>query len=226
MLKNKNKVGEEKVKPAKIGKDLDFASSEAYNLLRTNLSFSLPDKVGGKLIGITSPCPRDGKSTTSLNLAYSEAEAGHKVLLIDGDMRCPSLAKTLDLESAPGLSNLLVDCKEEAIRNGVLHENMSVLLAGNIPPNPSELVASERMKKLLEEMAGKYDYVIIDLPPVNAVADPLAISKYIDGMIVVVRHGVSRRKEVMEAIRQLKQVNAKIFGFVYNGTYKGSKPRA
>jgi Mrp family chromosome partitioning ATPase len=82
------------------------------------------------------------------------------------------------------------------------------------------------MQKLLLEMAEKYDYIIVDLPHVNAVADPLAISKYIDGMIVVVRHGVSRRKEVMEAIRRLKLVNAKIFGFVYNGTYKGTSTRA
>jgi capsular exopolysaccharide synthesis family protein len=225
MFFNIKKKGPETGKKArKIGKDLDFASVEAYNLLRTNLSFSLPDKEGGKIIGITSPCPQEGKSTTSLNLSYSLAEAGHKVLLIDADLRRPSLAKAIDVPMVPGLSNLLVDEKSEnAIHQGILHPNLSVLLSGNIPPNPSELVGSKKMKSLLDDFASHFDFVIVDLPPVNSVSDPLAASKHVDGMIVVVRHGHTRRKDIAEAIRQLEQVNAKIFGFVYNGIYK-TKP--
>ena len=109
MAFKKQKQTEVKSKPRKIGKDLNFASLEAYNLLRTNLSFALPDSEGGKTIGITSPCPQDGKSTTSVNLAYSLADAGNKVLLIDADMRRPSLAGELKMPMAPGLSNLLID---------------------------------------------------------------------------------------------------------------------
>jgi capsular exopolysaccharide synthesis family protein len=149
------------------------------------------------------------------------AEAGHKVLLIDADLRRPSLAKAIDVPMVPGLSNLLVDEKsEKAIHEGILHPNISVLLSGNIPPNPSELVGSEKMKHLLDDFASYFDFVIVDLPPVNSVSDPLAVSKHLDGMIVVVRHGYTRRKDIAEAIRQLEQVNAKIFGFVYNGIYK------
>lgn len=207
-----------------IGKDLDFASVEAYNLLRTNLSFALPDVDGGKAIGITSPCPQEGKSTTSVNLAYALAEAGHKVILIDADLRRPSLGKVVDVPTVPGLSNLLVDENVQgAIHEGVLHQNLTMLLSGNIPPNPSELVGSERMKNFIDGLRKTYDYVIVDLPPVNAVSDPLAASKHIDGMIVVVRHGHTKRKELIETIRQLELVNAKVFGFVYNGIYK-TKP--
>ena len=224
MFDKKKKKTASGTRSRKIGKDLDFASVEAYNLLRTNLSFALPDKEGGKVIGITSPCPQEGKSTTSLNLSYALAEAGHRVLLIDADLRRPSLAKVIDVPMVPGLSNLLIDeSAEGAVHSGILHPNMSVLLSGNIPPNPSELVGSERMKHLLDEFCAYFDFVIVDLPPVNSVSDPLAASKHVDGMIVVVRHGHTRRRELSEAIRQLELVNAKIFGFVYNGIYK-SKP--
>ena len=191
--KKKPVSGSEKIR--KFGKNLDFASVEAYNLLRTNLSFALPDKEGGRVIGVTSPCPQEGKSTTSLNLAFSLAEAGNSVLLMDADMRRPSLGR-------------------------VLTENLSVLLSGDIPPNPSELVASQKMKELVGELQKSYDYVIVDLPPVNLVADPIAISKYLDGMVIVVRHKHTRRRELIETIRQLELVGAKILGFVYNGMYK------
>lgn len=226
MFKKNNKAQENREKPAKIGKNLDCVSAESYKLLRTNLSFSLPDKEGGKIIGITSPCPQDGKSTTSLNLAYSLAEGGNTVVLIDADMRRPSIAKNLEISMSPGLSNLLVDSKENAIHEKVLHDKLSVLLSGDVPPNPSELITSAKMQNLLVELSEKYDYVIVDLPPVNSVSDPIAVSKYLDGMIVVVRHRLSRRRDVLEAIRQLKMVNAKIFGFVYNGVYKGKRYRA
>lgn len=222
--KSKKLKYEREVKP-KFGKDLDFASTEAYKLLRTNLSFSMPDKAGAKIIGITSPCPQEGKSTTSLNLAYSIAEAGHTVILVDADMRRPSLAKTLNMEMSPGLSNVLAEDAKDAIHEKVLNDKLSVLFSGDVPPNPSELVASEKMKQLMLDMASKYEYVIVDMPPVISVSDPLAMSKNIDGVVMVVRHGYSKRKDVLEAIRQLKMVNVRILGFVYNGVYKNKKFR-
>lgn len=218
MVKKNKKAPAEKRGAQKIGKELDFASAEAYNLLRTNLAFSLPDNDSCKVIGITSPCPQEGKSTTSLNLAYSLAEAGNAVLLIDSDMRRPSICKMLDIPKTPGLSNLFSEDLENAIHTGVLSERLSVLLSGDIPPNPSELIVSEKMKKLIERFRNEYDYVIVDLPPVISVSDSIAMSKNIDGMIVIVRHGHTKRRDVVEAMRQLKLVNINVLGFVYNGT--------
>lgn len=219
MLKDKkNEQTREKV--AKLGPDLNFAAKEAYNLLRTNLYFSLPDKQGGKAIGITSACPQEGKSTTSVNIAYALAEAGHKVILVDADLRRPSVARVLELSKSPGLSNLLAGENRDVVHKDILHKGMSVVLSGDIPPNPSELVGSERMGQLLEEFRSKYDYIIIDLPPANSVADPIAISKYIDGIVIVVRHGHTRRREVHDTIRQLKFAQTNILGFVYNAYRK------
>ena len=220
MVKNKKSVSEEKVATLKIGKELDFASSEAYKLLRTNITFSMPNKQGGKVVGVTSPCPQEGKSTTSLNLAYSLAEAGNKVILIDADMRRPSISKMLKMPKSPGLSNRLTNGDEKAINIGVLHENLSIMFSGDIPPNPSELISSDNMKALIEEFREHYDYVIVDLPPVTAVSDPLIMSKNIDGLAIVIRHGHTRRRDVMETMRQLKLVDAKILGFIYNGYSK------
>jgi len=223
MFKLNRKKVETKEKNRKFGKNLDFASIEAYNLLRTNLYFSLADVVGGKVVGVTSPCPQEGKSTTSLNLAYALATAGHKTVLIDADMRRPSIASVLEMPMSPGLSNLLVDENTDAIRSEVVHENLSVLLSGDIPPNPSELVVSDKMKALIEKLRGAYDYVIVDLPPVNLVSDPIMMSRHLDGMIVIVRHGHTRRRDVNDAVRSLKLVNAKVLGFVYNGAKTAKK---
>ena len=212
-------------KAHKVGGDLDFASAEAYKLLRTNLIFSFPNKEGGKIIGLTSARPQDGKSFSAINLAYSLAEAGHRVVLIDGDMRRSSLAPTLNVPSAPGLSNYLIGSAKDVIHKGVLHENLSLITAGDVPPNPAELLGSSRMKMVLDALSQRYDYIILDLPPVNLVADPLVVSKYLDGMLLVLRHAHSKRSEVVEAVRQLKFVNTHIVGFIYNGYDKKSSKR-
>lgn len=201
----------------KVGKELDFASREAYNLLRTNISFSFPDQKGGRVVGVSSSCPREGKSVTSINLAYSLAESGKRVLLIDGDMRRPSVCTTLELPMEPGLSDVLSENIEEApIHTSVLHENMDVLLSGRIPPNPSELIGSHGMEALLDKCKEKYDYIILDMPPVMSVSDPIVVSRYIGGMIMVVRHEKTGKRELEETIRQLEYANVKMLGFVYN----------
>jgi receptor protein-tyrosine kinase len=223
MIKNKVKKREVSMGHAAFGADMNFAATEAYNLLRTNLSFSLPDMEGGKIIGVTSSCPQEGKSTTSINLAYALAEAGNQVLLIDSDMRRPSICNVLALSMTPGLSNLLAgEASEGYIHKNVLHPGLSAIMSGDIPPNPSELISSVRMENTLESFRSEYDYVIVDLPPVHLVSDPLAMSKYVDGVIVVVRHEKTRRNDVIETVRQLKFVGAHILGFVYNG-YKKNK---
>ncbi len=203
-------------KTVKIGSELDFASKEAYNLLRTNISFAFPDKVGGRVIGVTSACPQEGKSTASMNLSYSLAEAGNKVFLMDADMRRPSICGTLSLPMSNGLSNLLSGGENVTLHKGTMHSNITVLTSGDIPPNPSELIGSNKMKDILEQYRKEYDYVVIDLPPVLSVSDAVAISKYVDGMVVVVRNGSTRRRDVVEVVRQLDYAEAKILGFVYN----------
>ena len=201
---------------SRVGANLDYASREAYNLLRTNISFAFPDAEGGKLVGVCSSCPQEGKSTTSINLAYSLAEAGNKVLLIDGDMRRPSIYSTVGVKMEPGLSDMLSGKSGVEVYRGVLHDNMSLLTSGHIPPNPSELISSNKMMALLEGFKAEYDYIIVDLPPVLSVSDPVAVSKYLGGMIIVVRHGKTRRRDIVETIRQLEYAGVKILGFVYN----------
>lgn len=207
----------------KLGADLDFSSVEAYNLLRTNLSFAFPGKTNGKIIGVTSSSPSEGKSFTSINLGYSLAKDGKKVLLIDADMRKPSIAEKLHIQFAPGLSNMLADRTNVNIQKEVLHKNMSVLTAGDIPPNPSELLGSDEMHSDLCKFADEYDYVLVDLPPIMEVSDPLITAKHLDGVIMVVLHEHSYRSDVKEAVRKLQFTEVRILGFVYNGYSSGAK---
>lgn len=224
MFKIKNKTIDAN-RESKIGPDLDFSAAEAYNLLRTNLSFTFPGKEGGKLIGITSASPAEGKSYTASNLSYSLAKDGKRVLLIDADMRKPSIAKKMQLNIAPGLSNLLIDREGAFIHEKVLHDNLSVLTSGDAPPNPSELIGSEEMRRNLKKFATEYDYIIVDLPPVMEVPDPLVIAKYLDGMIVVVMHDQAHKSDIKETVHKLQFVNVRILGFVYNG-YKTNYTRS
>lgn len=200
-----------------IGTQLSFAASEAYKLLRTNLMFSIPGEKECKVIGVTSSVRGEGKSTTALNLAYALAEADKKVLLIEMDLRLPTIAKKLSINKSPGLSNLLVGLNKtgEVIQQPKLHSNLYIITSGDIPPNPSELISSERMKATVEVMSKSFDYIIMDLPPVNAVSDALAVSKMTDGMIMIVRQKYSNQRELKEAMRQLEIVEANILGFVF-----------
>ena len=215
---------------AMLGGHLNFAASEAYKLLRTNLMYALTgeEKDECRVVGVTSSVRGEGKSTTTLNLAYSIAEAGQFVLVLECDMRLPTLAKRLGIDGSKGISNLLAGLfnGSEVIKRTDLHQNLYVLPAGEIPPNPSELLGSERMKVSLEVLRKDFDYILLDLPPVNAVSDPLIASKLTDGMILVVRQNYSNKRSLAEAVRQLRFVDAKILGFVMTGSdsdAKGSK---
>lgn len=200
----------------RIGKDLGFISIEAYNLLRTNLSFTIPGKKSGRIIGVTSTTPQEGKTYTAVNLACSLAWSGQRVLLIDGDMRKPTMHKVLNITAKPGLSTAITDGNEDCVQHYSPEENLDVITAGEIPPNPSELIGSESMKKLLNKLAENYDTILLDLPPIGVVSDGLSVSPYLDGMIVVVRHEMTRRSDISGTIRQLKLSGVNILGFVYN----------
>lgn len=205
--------------------NLSFAAAEAYKLLRTNIMFSFSGEEKCRIIGITSSVRGEGKSTTSCNLGYALSQAGKKTLIIDGDLRLPSVSSKLSLRQIPGLSNLLVSKK--AGKSVAQHCNaapaLDIITSGDCPPNPSELLGSERMKELLDSFAAEYEYIIIDLPPIADVTDTLVISKYLDGIIMVVRNGVVDKSELADALRQLKLVDVRLLGFAFRDATESKK---
>ena len=200
-----------------FGPGLNFAAAEAYKLLRTNLMFSFSDEQKCHIVGVTSAIEEEGKSTVICNLAYSLAQAGVSVLLVDGDLRKPTVANKLSVDRIPGLTNLLVSREDykKFIQQSPHAPGVDLLTAGDIPPNPSELLSSNRMQQLMEEMSKDYEYILVDLPPVMVVSDTVSIGKILDGVILVVRGNFAQRKPLAEMLRQLNLVNIRILGFVY-----------
>lgn len=205
--------------------NLSFTAAEAYKALRANLMFALPNENTCRIVGVTSSIRNEGKSTTSINLSYTLAETGKRVLLIDADMRLPSVAKKLNATQRPGLSNLLANlCSEdEATHSSHFFDNWQIMPAGDIPPNPSELLGSEQMGKMLRSISEKYDFIVIDLPPVDIVSDALVISQWIDGIIVVVRANYTDRRSLGECMRQLGVLGSKVLGFNVTGVEEEHK---
>lgn len=206
-----------------MGPGISFAASEAYKLLRTKLQFSFADDNDCRVIGLSSALSGEGKSLTAVNLAYTLSELDKKVILIDCDMRRPTLAEKLGIMKKPGLSsyltgqidldNLIQPCNLKG-HDWAFH----VISAGQNPPNPVELLSSERMQKALNQMRKTYDYVILDLPPVGEVTDAMAVAKETDGMLIVVRQNYCDRIVLSEAVRQFEFITAKILGIVFNCT--------
>ena len=206
-----------------VGSGISFAATEAYKLLRTKLQYSFADESGCRVIGVSSALSGEGKSLSSINLAYSLSQLDKKVLLIDCDMRRPSLSSKLPIDKHTGLSGYLsgLHHMSEIIQNcGLKGEETAfeIISSGNNPPNPIELLSSARMAKLLSALRNVYDYVILDLPPVGEVSDALAVAKQTDGVLLVVRCNYSERPALKAAVRQFAFVDSKILGFVYNGT--------
>lgn len=206
-----------------LHKNLEFTATEQYKLLRTNLSFTLPEDQKCYIIGVTSSMRGEGKSTTAINLSYVLAESGKRVLLIDGDLRIPSIAKKMQIENTQGLTDFLRGNAKIQLSNfkSAYSNNWYIMPSGYLPPNPSELLGSQRMGNILEALSENFDYIILDLPPVNLVSDALAVSKFITGMIVVIREGYTEKKELETCFRQLKLSNVNILGCVMNETESG-----
>lgn len=206
-----------------LHKNLGFVAAEQYKLLRTNLQFTLPDEEECRVVSITSSVRGEGKSTTAINLAYSLSESGKKVLLIDADMRLPSVAKKLDMQQTPGLSNILTDRTKAEIPlyKSPHSENWFILPSGDVPPNPSELLGSKRMNNLLDTLKERFDFIIIDLPPVNIVSDAMVLAPVVHGLIVVIRAGYTERKELNNCTRQINLSDTKLLGFVVNDAING-----
>ncbi len=206
-----------------ITTDTRFDVREAYNELRTNLMFSIPSS-GSKVISITSSIASEGKSTTCLNTAISFADIYGKAIVVDCDLRRPNVDKLLGLNTKKGLSNLLVnDCKFEDAIVRTKYKNLDVITAGNIPPNPTELLSSDAMSKLIDELKREYKYIFLDTPPINIVIDASILVKLVDGVVLVVRQQVAEKKMLQESVKKLRFANAKILGFVLNDVPSDNK---
>lgn len=190
--------------------------AESYRILRTNIMYSSFDKKIKRIL-VTSSEPGEGKSTTSGNLALAFAQDEKKVILIDCDLRKPSLHKKFRISNNRGLSDVIIDRDKlnKCIQKRT--EYLDILTAGKIPPNPSEMLGSQAMSSLLDELSNVYDVIILDSPPVLAVTDAQILSTKVDGTVLVVRAEKTKKDTLLAAKGVLDKVNANILGTVLNG---------
>ncbi len=197
----------------------DFDTVETFKTIRTNIMFSLPKTNSGKVIAITSSSPGEGKTTTSVNLAITFAQMGAKVVLMDCDLRKARVHRYLQVRRDNGVSNVLCGFTEldRAIKKNV-RDNLDILTAGEIPPNPAELLESPEFEKLVTELKRRYDYVFIDTPPVTVVTDGLVIAKQCMGIVVVVRENQTTFDFLDETMESLEKTDTKIVGVIMLGS--------
>ncbi|MEN3335991.1 MAG: polysaccharide biosynthesis transport protein [Blastocatellia bacterium] len=199
-----------------VALDTRSSSAEAYRALRTAVLLSSVDRPP-KLLLVTSGKPGEGKTTTAINTAISLSQLGNSVLILDCDLRKPSVHKVLGIEQTCGLSTYLSrDAKLIDVMQKVPIPNLWVMPCGPIPPNPAEMISSFKMKKLLRTLSENFDYIIIDSPPLLKVTDPVILSTMVDGVILVVQSGKSTRDVLRRARQELSLAGAKIFGVVLN----------
>jgi capsular exopolysaccharide synthesis family protein len=190
--------------------------SEQFRVARTNINFSMPDGELTTLL-VTSSLPGEGKSTTSANLAYLFAQEGKRVILIDGDMRKPTVHYTFHLTNTIGLSNVLT--KKVSVMDAVNEtdlENLQIITSGPIPPNPAELLTANSMDDMIETLKETYDLIIFDAPPVLSVTDSQILANKSDGTILVISAGATDKVSVLKAKELLLASKAKIIGTVLN----------
>lgn len=191
--------------------------AEAYRTLRTNMEFSNLDK-NLRTILVTSAGAEEGKSTTLSNLAVTIAQSGKRVILVDADLRRPTLHQVFGLKNSVGLTDMVRD--ETILANPPTQEtnvpNLRVLTSGQLPPNPAEILGSKRMSEILAALLERADMVLLDAPPVLAVTDAAVLSSKVDGVLLVVSAGKTKRESARKAQAQLEKINAKIIGAVIN----------
>ena len=200
-------------------KDVPFNVVESYKTIRANILFTAADS-DKKVIAVSSANPGEGKSTSAANLAIALAQTGSSVLLMDADMRKPVQHRTFQVKNSEGLSTLII--KKSSMENSVKKEvinNLDLLPSGPLPPNPSELLASANFKSLLEQFSQKYDYVIIDTPPINVVSDAMVMKDSISGIMLVVRYAMTTYEELSDCMKQIELAQANMLGFVLNDVH-------
>ena len=198
-------------------KDVPFYIVESYKSIRTNVTFAL-STTDKKIFAVSSTNPGEGKSTTSSNIAIAMAQSGSKVLLIDADMRKCVQHKVFGIKNKKGLSTAIskMDSLENCIQKNVM-ENLDIMPAGPIPPNPSELLASDQMTAILDELRKQYNIIIIDTPPVNVVTDAMELAKNVSGIIMVVRYAITTDEDLSAAIKRIEFAQMNLLGFILNG---------
>lgn len=204
--------------------DPTSVDTEQFNTIRTNIKFSNVDK-DYKTLMVTSSNISEGKSTVSANIATTFAKQGLHTLLVDSDLRRPTVDATFGIDNPQGLSNYLSERNFDI--NSIIYKtsvkNLYVMPSGPIPPNPSELIGSKRMAELIKKLSDQLDLVIFDAPPVLSVTDAQIVSTNVDGTILVVRANKTEKAAVKEAVRLIKQVGGHIIGTILNDVeVKGS----
>ncbi|KXZ40583.1 capsular exopolysaccharide family [Alkalithermobacter thermoalcaliphilus JW-YL-7 = DSM 7308] len=198
-----------------VFKDPKSPISEAYRNIRTNILFSNIDE-NLQTILITSAGQSEGKSTTIANIAASLAELGKKIILLDCDFRRPSVHKKFNITNNKGITDILLnnydykDCIQRIV------EGFDIITCGQIPPNPSEIISSNKLKRLVEDLKKDYEYILIDAPPVGIVSDAAILSTFIDGVILLASCGETQIEHIKKAKETLENVGAKILGVVLN----------
>ncbi len=203
-----------------ISDDTHFSVTEAYKAARTNLMFTTASEKGCKKIIITSSVAKEGKSTTSTNLAITFAQTGVRTLIIEADLRRPKLHQYLDLPNENGMAEYLggfIEDPHEIVQR-LDKYNLDCITGGHIPPNPSELLISPAMEKMLEIFSEEYDYIFVDSPPINIVTDPVSIAKLMTGAIIVVRQNYTTSESLQQAISALEFGEIKILGYILNSS--------
>lgn len=200
-----------------LNNDSPFAIKEAYVKLRTSLMFCMTadSKRACRTFAITSSNPSDGKSLTAANVAISFAMLGKKTLLIDADMRKPSQRRLWRINPTSGLCDFLAKIQDLSIYD-VDGIPLSIVCTGTIPPNPSELLSSEGMRSFVEECSKLYEYIIIDTPPINTVADAQIVSTFVDGVVLIAKSGNTSTDELNDAIAAVKRAEGNLCGVVLN----------
>ncbi len=199
-----------------VHNDPKSVGSEAFRTLRTNIQFTSPDREL-KAIMVTSAAPEEGKSTVAANLAVAFSETGQKTLLLDCDLRKPTVHKILGIHRTPGLTSLLVgDAGWDDVLREVDIPNLYAIPSGPVPPNPAELIGSRAMRAVLQEVREGFDLVIVDAPPVVAVADASILSTMVDGVLFTLAAGDVTREVAQHAKTMLEQANANLLGVVFN----------
>lgn len=204
-----------------LSKDIPFSVTESYKAIRTNIMFSLAVREK-KIIAVTSPNQAEGKSSSAANIALTLAQTEAKVLLIDADLRKPTVHMRFSLENDKGLSEVLGRmCKFDSAVHKDVAKHLDILTCGTCPPNPSELLTSSIMKALLHGLEQRYDYIVIDTPPVNVVTDALGLAPYIGGLVLVCKYNSTTTDEFAAAVQQINFTNADILGVMITQVERG-----
>lgn len=215
MKKNKTEHTSNPRHVALLNEHSPFATKEAYNAVRTKLMFAAKGETC-PVFAVTSSLMHDGKTTNAVNIAISIAMAEKKVLLIDADMRRPSIHNYFGFEAKDGLSEILAGLTNGIRLRKTPYENLNLLTSGQIPPNPAELLGSEQMERLLEYVRQYFDYVIIDTPPVNIVTDASVLAEQVTGFLYVVQSGNNHFRDLDIGLRTLEQMNGRVVGLLLN----------